>query len=100
MTRGQIAATALLAGGVAFGALGGEYSTGDWWTLRQNLRDEQAAIARLRQEIDSLAVAAQALETDPAVQERAAREYFGMLRPGEFLYRIEPARVEGDTGRQ
>jgi cell division protein FtsB len=38
-----------------------------------------------------LTKAATAIETDPRVQERAAREQFGMLRKGEFLYRIVPA---------
>jgi cell division protein FtsB len=99
VTRTQVAAGVLLLGGVAFGALGGEYSTGDWWTLRRALRDEQAVIDSLRGELDSLAAAAHALETDPVAQEQAARESFGMLRPGEILYRIETARVEGDSGR-
>jgi len=34
-------------------------------------------------------MAAVAIERDPRVQERAARESFGMIREGEFLYRIE-----------
>ena len=34
--------------------------------------------------------------TDPRVQERVARESFGMIRRGEYLFRIVP----GDTGRQ
>ena len=80
-------------GGLAFGYAGGEYSTGDWRTLRDNVAAERAAIARLRVEIDSLTPEAEALETDPAAQERAARERFGMLRPGELLYRVEPVPV-------
>ena len=79
-------------GGVVFGAMGGEYSTVDWWTLRRQVSDEAAAVERLKAEIDSLSNAAKALETDPATQERVARESFGMLRPGEILYRIEPAK--------
>jgi cell division protein FtsB len=49
----------------------------------------EGAITRLRLEIDSLQKEAEALETDPAAQERVAREAFGMLRPGEILYRVE-----------
>jgi cell division protein FtsB len=86
-------------GGIAFGAMGGEYSTLDWWTLRRSLADEQAAITRLEREEDSLAAVARSLETDPAAQERAAREGFGMLRPGELLFRIEPGMAR-DTARR
>ncbi|PYO98037.1 MAG: hypothetical protein DMD61_11015 [Gemmatimonadetes bacterium] len=40
-----------------------------------------------------------ALETDPAAQERAAREQFGMIRKGELLYRLVPKVDPGnDSG--
>lgn len=84
-------------GGLAFGYAGGEYSTDDWRTLRENVAAEQAAIARLVAEIDSMGQEVEALETDPTAQERAARERFGMLRPGELIYRI--ARVPEAGGR-
>ncbi|MSR07772.1 MAG: septum formation initiator family protein [Gemmatimonadetes bacterium] len=92
MTRKQVAALIIVLGGVAFGALGGEYNTRDWWTLRQNLQAGQDAVERLQVETDSLGKVAKALESDSAAQERAARESFGMLRKGEILYRIEPAK--------
>ena len=92
MTRNQGVGVVVAAAGVAFGAMGGEYTTRDWWTLRRNLQVEQEAVERLTAEADSLGKVAKALETDPAAQERAARESFGMLRPGEVLYRIEPAK--------
>ena len=76
-------------GGLVFGLLGGEYSTVDWWKLRNQLRAELQAIERLKVEIDSLEKEIEALETDPETQERVAREAFGMLRPGEILYRVE-----------
>jgi cell division protein FtsB len=31
------------------------------------------------------------MKTDPATQERVAREVFGMIRPGELLYQVVPA---------
>ena len=80
--------------GLAFGAMGGEYNTRNWFTLRRQLRDEQDAVAQLKVDIDSLGRAAKALETDPATQERVAREAFGMHRPGEILYKIERLPVE------
>ncbi len=92
MTRGRIAALVVLVGGVAFGALGGEYGTLDWWQLKRQVRAERAAIDRLRRELDSLRAEAEALERDPGTQERVAREQFGMIRPGEVLYRVETVK--------
>jgi cell division protein FtsB len=82
-----------LAGGVALLALaawGGEYGTADWITIRRQLAEERSKVAGLRIEIDSLARLAHDLETSPAVQERFAREQFGMIRDGEVLYRVVP----------
>jgi cell division protein FtsB len=82
-----------LAGAVillALAAWGGEYSTADWLTMRRQLADERDKVAALQVEVDSLATAAKDLETDPAVQERVAREEFGMIRDGEVLYRVVP----------
>ena len=49
----------------------------------------------LQQSVDSLSRVAKALQKDRRVQERVARESFGMLRKGEHLYRLLPA----DSGR-
>ena len=92
MSRARIAGVAIVLGGVAFGFAGGEYGTLDWWQLKRQLREEQAAIERLTAEIDSLRKEAEALERDPVTQERVAREAFGMLRPGEILYRVETVK--------
>lgn len=73
-----------------FALLGGEYGTWDWLTLRRQVAEERAAVADLEIEIDSLTLLARALENDPAAQERAAREEFGMIRTGETLYRLVP----------
>jgi cell division protein FtsB len=84
-----------LGGGAALVLLavfGGEYSTIDWLTLRGQLADERDSVATLRAGLDSLARLARALETDPATQERFAREQFGLIRNGEILYRIVPDR--------
>ncbi len=85
-----MAAGVLVVGGVVFGVFGGEYSTLDWVTLRRQVAEERAAVAALAVENDSLRLVAEALEEDPWTQERVARERFGMLRPGEILYRVEP----------
>ncbi len=92
MTRGNVIAVLGVFGLAAFGLLAGEYGTFDWLTLRRQVAEERAAIAELEVEVDSLSRLARALETDPAAQERAAREGFGMIRDGEILYRIVPQR--------
>ena len=97
MRPGRLLAGVVTVGGLAFGFAGGEYSTGDWRTLRDNVATERAVATRLQIEIDSLRREADGLETDPVAQERAARERFGMLRPGEMMYRIE--EVSGEAGR-
>jgi cell division protein FtsB len=83
---GLIAAAVLAA--LAFQA--GEYSTLDWLKLRRQLAEERRAVRDLEVQLDSLDRLARALETDPAAQERAAREQFGMIRKGEVLYRLVP----------
>ena len=92
MTRTRVVGVLGLFALIGFAVLAGEYSTFDWLTLTRQLRDEQAAIADLEIEVDSLQRLAHALETDPVAQERAAREGFGMIRDGEILYRIVPQR--------
>ena len=78
----------LVLAGLAFQA--GEYSTLDWLTMRRQLAEEHAAVQELRVVLDSLNRLAHDLETNPAAQERAARERFGVIRNGEILYRLVP----------
>jgi cell division protein FtsB len=92
MTRTGLGITVGLLVLTGFAVLAGEYSTFDWLTLRGQVAEEQSAIAELAVDVDSLERLARALETDPAAQERAAREGFGMIRDGEILYRIVPPR--------
>ena len=90
MTRTRVAGIAGGVGLVALALWGGEYSTADWITIRRQLADERARVVALRIELDSLAKLAHDLETNPLVQERVAREQFGMIRDGEVLYRVVP----------
>lgn len=92
MNRARVVGTVAVAGGLVFGFAGGEYGSLDWWQLKRQVREERGAIERLEQEVDSLLRYADALERDPATQERVAREAFGMLRPGETLYRVETVK--------
>ncbi|HEU4700286.1 MAG TPA: septum formation initiator family protein [Gemmatimonadales bacterium] len=88
--------------GVLFAVQGGEYGTTDYYTLRRQLHDEEQEVAELRRTVDSLDRVATALERDPRAQERVARESFGMIRQGEFLYRLVPAEPapRGTAGRE
>jgi cell division protein FtsB len=73
---------------VLFALQGGEYGTLDLFKLQRQAGDEAAEVSRLQRVVDSLTRAATAIERDPRVQERVARESFGMIRKGEFLYKL------------
>lgn len=86
-----------------FAVQGGEYSTWDFLTLRGQERDEKARITALESEVDSLKREAVAVEQDPEVQERLARELYGMIREGEFVYNLlweEEGRSAGTRERR
>lgn len=74
---------------VVFAVQGGEYGTSD--LLHQRSR-RQALIAKLdtlQRQVDSLTRRKRALQDDAALQERIAREEFGMVRGNkEILYRF------------
>ena len=79
----------VVAAALVFAVQGGEYGTTD--LFKQRLR-RQALLARidsLQRVVDSLGRQKRSIETDPAVQERIAREEFGMVRgEKEMLYRF------------
>ena len=76
-------------GAIFFALQGGEYSSRDLWRQRkfkQKLTTETDSLAK---EVDSLRREAKAVLTDPATQERIAREQYGMVRGDkEILYRL------------
>ena len=83
----------LIAAGVVaalvFAVQGGEYGTRD--LMRQKLRRRAltSAIDSLTRIVDSLKRYKHRVETDPALQERIAREEFGLVRGDkELLYRL------------
>jgi cell division protein FtsB len=73
-----------------FAFQGGEYGTLDLRQLTKEATEESTSVAQLHRVVDSLERLATAIEKDPQMQERVARERFGMLKPGEFLYRLVP----------
>ena len=78
---------------LVFAVQGGEFGTRDLLRQRQRRKVLVSAIDSLQRIVDSLKRYKQRVETDPALQERIAREEFGLVRGNkELLYRIaEPA---------
>jgi len=86
-----IAAGAVAA--LAFAVQGGEYGTTDLWRQKQRRARLLKTNDSLVRVVESLKRYKRQLETDPALQERIAREEFGLVRGSkELLYRFaEPA---------
>lgn len=84
----RVAGVGLLGVALYYAVLGGEYSSFDLWRIWRQQQVEAAALERTRAEADSLARIADLLEDDPTTIEAVARERFGMIRPGEILYRF------------
>lgn len=88
MTRKGWLILLLVLGAAVFALQAGEYSTGQWLSLRRKERRERANVDSLSREVDSLARLRRLVETDPAWQERIAREQYGMLRKGEIEFTV------------
>ncbi len=86
--------TALAVGAAAFAVQGGEYGTTDLLRQRARARALEARLDSLGRQVDSLRRLEKRLHDDPALQERVAREEFGMVRgERELLYRFAEPRV-------
>ena len=74
---------------VYFAVEGGEYGTSDMIEVRRRIARTNAAIDSLRGVLDSLSLRKRDVMTNPAVQERIAREEFGMVKGDrELFYRV------------
>ena len=98
----KLRALLLLLGGGAvlvFAVQGGEFGTTDLFSQRARKQRLKTEIDSLRRAVDSLTRYKRALLTDRALQERIAREEFGMVRGNkEILYRFaEPGKARRDT---
>jgi cell division protein FtsB len=82
----------VIVGAIYFALQAGEYSTLDIMRQRGQERQLQASIDSLQRQVDSLRVIERRVRSDPAMQERIAREEFGMVRgPKEIIYKFAPA---------
>ncbi len=85
----QLLFAAIAVGAIAFAVQGGEYGTSDLLRQRQRRAKLLAANDSLQHIVDSLTKYKHRVETDPALQERIAREEFGLVRGDkELLYRF------------
>ncbi len=80
---------------VYFALQGGEYSTYDLFRQRQRESMLRQTVDSLEHDVDSLVTLKKLINTDPATQERIAREDFGMIRDKELLFRfLDPDSVK------
>lgn len=73
---------------VYVGIEGGEYSLLEARRARAELADKRAELLVARQIIDSLSARIDSLRHHDETLERFARERYGFIRDGEYLYRI------------
>ena len=93
----RIVLWSIVAIALVYAVLGGEWGTDDLLAQRARAARLRAEIDSLRREVDSLARVKKAILTDSGVQERIAREEFGMVRGDkELLYRFT---TQPDSGR-
>lgn len=96
---GRIALALVAGAGIYYALFGGEYSVFDVMRLEKRAVAEQARLDSLRLEVARLEARADSLENDSATIERIARERYGLIRPGERLYRfVEEDSAEADSG--
>ena len=83
---------------------GGEHSLVDARRARAELADRHADLRAVRQEIDSMRAWIDSLRHHDGALERLARERYGFIREGEYLYRISdgaekevPGEPEGES---
>ncbi|HVT37443.1 MAG TPA: septum formation initiator family protein [Gemmatimonadaceae bacterium] len=99
-----LAVRAVLAAAAAvvllFAVQGGEWGTFDLFRQQSRLGRLRHDVDSLRRDVDSLTRYKKALETDPVLQEKLAREEFGMLRgTNELLYRFVDPESTSVTGK-
>ena len=103
VTPARILLAAAACGALWFAVFAGEYSTVDLFRQRSSLARLTVHTDSIQRIVDSLRKYRKAIETDPAVQERIAREEFGMVKGSkELLYRFsEPDSADrGDSVRR
>jgi cell division protein FtsB len=89
VNAGKLILWLLVIAAFVFAVEGGEYSTLDLWKQRKHKLALTAETDSLAKVVDSLRRESRKVQTDPATQERIAREQFGMVRGDkEIVYRL------------
>ncbi|CAN5833069.1 hypothetical protein BH23GEM6_BH23GEM6_17000 [soil metagenome] len=83
---------------VYYAVWGGEYSVFDLHRIDRQKQVETGRIEAARLEVDSLRDLASRLDSDLPTIEAVARERFGLIRPGEVLYRFVEIDSAGMRG--
>ncbi len=87
----RIGGGVLAVAALVFAIQGGEFGTTDLVRQSREKARITQAVDSLKHVIDSLRRYHDAVEHDPATQERIAREVFGMVRgEKEIVYRVQP----------
>ena len=84
----RVAIGAVVVAVAYFAVEGGEWGTVALLRQRSHARALTDTVAALTRVVDSLERHKHSVQTDPAVQERIAREQFGYVRHGEVVYRV------------
>ena len=92
----RILVPGLLGVALYFAVLGGEYSVLEVRKARAEYARETVRLEALHAVNDSLNTWAVLVERDPATVERLAREQYGMIMPGEVLYRFADEAEGGE----
>ena len=77
--------------------LGGQYSLPEARMANTELAARQVELQDARRQIDSLRAWIDSLRTNDEALERFARERYGFIRDGEYLYRITDTAEEKDA---
>jgi cell division protein FtsB len=80
--------TLLAAGAAYFAVFGGEYTLFELRAVRAEHALEAARLDSARADVARLQARAELLQRDSATIEHIARERYGLIRPGERLYRF------------
>ncbi len=98
MTKWRWISLGVLVLAVFFALDRGEFPLANYLQLRRQERAAESQLVTLRHAVDSLRAFRDSLANNPAVQERVARERWGMLRPGELVVTIpSPDSVGSDS---
>ena len=99
MRRWRVALAVFFLGLAAYVAVaGGEHSLMDARRAEAELDRRRAELLVLRAQNDSLALRIDSLLEDDWALERLARERYGFIRDGEYLYRVSSGGEEAAEG--